>query len=387
MNLQLWLSALTLAYLLSFPAQAQIKAECITEFENGACLVKENDKYGIRKKGKYIVPTYFDTIIHHEGKFLVKQNGKTGLFNEKGNIDVPVVFTHVEVINGDESLYEVQTQGIKNIMVNKHTESISYTRQVDNTLLALDHEVTIGEWLVYMEAIKNDTPKDMLFKWTIPDTAKMEAKCLPAFRAFFNADKAACVQDFLYRKHPLMTVELPCQFLKMKGYDKILGYPVTGITHEQAVAFCRWLTKKLNAELMAEKEYSIIVRLPKPIEWENMALAGLRAEMRKNQVMDSLNIKKCQLFNFKTTSEVCSNYAEKLKEVGEGISYDYSYWGDLNGLFHVFGNVAEMTNVKGDAKGGSSSHYAAQCAANVNLEYRDAEPWLGFRYVIEFVAK
>ena len=46
------------------------------------------------------------------------------------------------------------------------------------------------------------------------------------------------------------------------------------------------------------------------------------------------------------------------------------------------GNASEMTNIKGIAKGGSFRHYAIDSRKDRQQEYKDAEDWLGFRYMI-----
>ena len=51
------------------------------------------------------------------------------------------------------------------------------------------------------------------------------------------------------------------------------------------------------------------------------------------------------------------------------------------GVKHVQGNVAEMSNIEGNAIGGSFFHYANQSLSTTINKYEKPEFWLGFRCI------
>ena len=113
----------------------------------------------------------------------------------------------------------------------------------------------------------------------------------------------------------------------------------------------------------------------------------IHALMRKNNCLDSLNKEGCMLLNYNASS-TCKNYDDYLKySYGKGSTFANSFNPDYNGIYNIFGNVAEMVFENGLAKGGSYFHSAKKCALTNTMEYENAEPWLGFRVVAEFKAK
>ena len=72
----------------------------VGSFQNGFCMVKKGDKYGIiDKKGKYILPleysnksTLGDAYTFHEGLALVMKNDSCGFVNTKGEIVIPLQY-------------------------------------------------------------------------------------------------------------------------------------------------------------------------------------------------------------------------------------------------------------------------------------------------------
>jgi formylglycine-generating enzyme required for sulfatase activity len=51
-------------------------------------------------------------------------------------------------------------------------------------------------------------------------------------------------------------------------------YPVVGVTYDQAVAYCQWLTKIWNNSLPDKRIKKVIFRLPTESEWETAAYGG-----------------------------------------------------------------------------------------------------------------
>ncbi len=152
------------------------------------------------------------------------------------------------------------------------------------------------------------------------------------------------------------------------------SYPITGLTYEQVMDFCKWKTKIVGHD-------SIEYRLPSPEEWINIALTGLTDKEKANRTKDSVCKENCITFNYRITRE----------------HKDYEYWGtdgqcikdigifapDKSGIFELFGNVSEMTLTNGISKGGNYSLYASQCRIDSNQIYNKPEKWLGFRCIVK----
>ncbi|TXB65835.1 SUMF1/EgtB/PvdOfamily nonheme iron enzyme [Vicingus serpentipes] len=158
------------------------------------------------------------------------------------------------------------------------------------------------------------------------------------------------------------------------------NYPVVGITYNQAVAFCKWRTErvkelyKINNEIGNDFEY----RLPTQAEWENIAKAGY----------SSINIKKDgekQKFNLKKNKEYFMGVASKLPENADVTAPIDSYWPNDYGVYNIIGNVAEMTQEEGVAKGGSWIHTEEEANLELEISYTKPESWLGFRCVFEVI--
>ena len=60
-----------------------------------------------------------------------------------------------------------------------------------------------------------------------------------------------------------------------------------------------------------------------------------------------------------------------------------AYWPNKLGIYNLIGNVAEMTSIKGIAKGGSWKHTEDEISVDKDFEYTESTSWLGFRCVFE----
>lgn len=148
----------------------------------------------------------------------------------------------------------------------------------------------------------------------------------------------------------------------------LIYLPITGVTYEQVVKFCQWRTK-----MVGNNKY--IFRLPTPDEWRDMALKGLNENERIRNIKDSINKNGCPIFNY-NTKLTCSSEIEIGALLGVG-----TFHSDRTGLYDVFGNVSEMTSVKGISKGGNYFLPANRSHVDSVQWYRKAEKWLGFRCI------
>lgn len=151
--------------------------------------------------------------------------------------------------------------------------------------------------------------------------------------------------------------ELAKRLPNYRNRCSILDFPITGIRYEQAVAFCKWRTKVIG-------DNKIVFRLPTPDEWKDFAENGLSETERENRFRDSLNKKNCSEFNYNIP---CNNGNNTNQGNLKGVAM---YSPRKNGAYDVFGNVSEMTSLKGIAKGGNYRLYANQCHVDSIQSYK-----------------
>jgi hypothetical protein len=155
-------------------------------------------------------------------------------------------------------------------------------------------------------------------------------------------------------------------------YPNFGTYPVVGVSYEQACEYAIWLTQATNQQLKdknKKSKYEIIVhyRLPTPEEFESVAQRATSTDAQSTPV----------------------NCAD-VKPVGYDFVFptavDYGYL-NSKGLYHIYGNVAEMTSQKGIARGGSFYHKCKECLYDSVQLYDAPKEWLGFRLVAEVAVR
>lgn len=155
----------------------------------------------------------------------------------------------------------------------------------------------------------------------------------------------------------------------LKELDYTLNLPITGITYEQAMAFCAWKTRMDNLDNHKTSNGTRHYEYRLPTAEEYTTLNSNRDSLPKNQ-FDAFNYKSMK-GDFKD-----SLYSEWL---GNRLVAAYEFRLDKYGIYGIQGNAAEMTLRKGLAAGGSYAHYAKECKSGNLQEYTKPEPWLGFR--------
>tara|TARA_B110000459_G_scaffold190769_1_gene226167 strand:+ start:1400 stop:2749 length:1350 start_codon:yes stop_codon:yes gene_type:complete len=183
------------------------------------------------------------------------------------------------------------------------------------------------------------------------------------------------------------------------------NYPVVGITHDQAQAFCQWRTLLKNSYIKSRgKQYINSFRLPSEAEWEFAARGGLQGATYPWGGPYTKNDRGCFMANFKPLR---GNYAaDQALYTVEANSYEPN---DYN-LYNMSGNVSEwvmssyeessyeysssinpsVINVDNQRKvirGGSWKDvaYFLQVSSR-DYEYADsARSYIGFRTVQDFM--
>jgi len=137
-------------------------------------------------------------------------------------------------------------------------------------------------------------------------------------------------------------------------------YPVVGVTHEQAQAFCQWRTLLKNSYKKKKGEDFVNeFRLPNEAEWEYAARGGLQGAAYPWGGPYTKNDRGCFMANFKPLR---GNYvADQALYTVEAKSYEPD---DYN-LYNMAGNVAEWTD---------SSYYASsyEFASSINPNVTDS---------------
>jgi len=179
------------------------------------------------------------------------------------------------------------------------------------------------------------------------------------------------------------------------------NYPVVNITHRDAAAFCAWMTETYNQ--MPKRKYSkVVFRLPTADEWELAARGGQKNAPYPWGGPYLRNSQGCFLANYcpyeeqfmtssNPTGETEFVYQEKDSLYGADADGGYfttsvdSYVPNNLGFYNMSGNAAEMLSDGTTTKGGSwiSTSYYIQIESNE--EYTGAQPFTGFRYVMEIL--
>lgn len=200
------------------------------------------------------------------------------------------------------------------------------------------------------------------------------------------------------------------QYLRYPGYRY---FPVVGITHAQAINYCRWRSEVVSLKRLSESNVSFVYRLPTEAEWIQAASSGLNIQLHPfgyEKIYGSPSLvkrKSKQYFNqvnkeveFRTFKRDLKVFIDKKEEIIFNVikSFeDYFQYGDYApayiydkrtlpnrlGLYQMIGNVAEMTDQPGIAKGGSWFHYPNESTIGNQIPYFKPEAWLGFRCACE----
>ncbi len=185
------------------------------------------------------------------------------------------------------------------------------------------------------------------------------------------------------------TTTLEQQYLRHPVYR---NYPVVGVSQQQAQDYCAWRTDRVK-ELFAIQDSigkknrgayrrfaNFTYRLPTEKEWEMAALAGLDST-QFSYGFESLTTKKGG--NILNTHDKAGHGDA---DASADRTYD-TYFGKPNkyGYYNMIGNVAEMVEEEGIAKGGSWSHQTNESEVVQQINYTAPKNWLGFRCICEII--
>jgi formylglycine-generating enzyme required for sulfatase activity len=173
------------------------------------------------------------------------------------------------------------------------------------------------------------------------------------------------------------------------AYNK---YPVVNITHEAAMLYCSWQEKWVNEQL-SKTGMQVKVRLPyhaelvragagddfdSPFAWKGPYLRNAQG----NVLCNFTQIPEASLTRDENGKLIISpNYTHDHATGGDVLAPSKSYWPSEFGIYNLNGNVAEMTNVPGEAVGGSWRNLGYDVRLQSTSRYMESSCTVGFRTV------
>jgi formylglycine-generating enzyme required for sulfatase activity len=177
-------------------------------------------------------------------------------------------------------------------------------------------------------------------------------------------------------------------YLRHPAYKE---YPVVGVTYENAIAYCLWLTQKYN-NLEKRKFAKAAFRLPTREEWKLAANGGDSLKQYTWGTGFMLNSRKQHLCNYNDNviADFMINKSTGIEETENEprirtkiTSNVKSYYPSSFGMYNMCGNVAEMIAEKGIVKGGSYMDVAQHVRIASERNYTKSSADIGFRVVMD----
>jgi hypothetical protein len=290
------------------------------------------------------------------------------------------------------SMYAQETDPLEKV-------SVYECLKQDRTTFIKQTEVSISDWFSYIfdlhiEDWESDEEFDVssMFPDSIADINK------PIYEIF----KRTWPGDFDAKaKWQTSIVSFPLYLTKeekkKKDYENLLSMPLTGLAYSDVNKFLKWKGIKLDefGDPEGDREYYHQVSLVSVAMYDTLIQNAIEArrsvkdkEGNLTVVGDSANTSGCFLYNFKGSAN-CAASAGRLKMYGtlKGPVGVTSYMPDVNGFYNLLGNVAEMTEVEGVAKGGHYEIYASEILKNKEQKYETGDVLIGFRYWVKLIEK
>ncbi len=248
---------------------------------------------------------------------------------------------------------------------------MSAMKPVGDKLYASQIEVTNAQYAAFMAAMKIQEP-ETFSKYAIDTTGWVNTSVA------YNTPYVN-----YYHKHPAFN-----------------DYPIVNISHDNAVAYCNWLTKMYNED-EKRKFKRVQFMLPNVEQWEQAASAGRKQAVYPWGSFYVRNRKGEFMANFRVASEsnmVTDSATGRAKELpvtklSVGDLNDkhfytasvFSFFPNDFGLYNCSGNVAEMVSTSGVAKGGSWHSYGGEIQIKSTMNYTKPNPEVGFRVFMQVV--
>ncbi|MEL7222945.1 MAG: SUMF1/EgtB/PvdO family nonheme iron enzyme, partial [Bacteroidota bacterium] len=184
--------------------------------------------------------------------------------------------------------------------------------------------------------------------------------------------------------------DLPEEVLFKQGSPEAMNKPVSNISYDGAVEFCEWLTQTYNASDHRRKRFQEVrFYLPTAEEWETAAKGGRDLSPYPWGGPYNQNAKGCYLNNFNpylvSLSKEEAIFGPVVDSESPGDDGGYftvpvdAYFPNDFELYNMSGNVAEMTAIEGETKGGGWLDPAYYTQIGVSKTYDLPNANVGFR--------
>jgi uncharacterized protein (TIGR02145 family) len=247
-----------------------------------------------------------------------------------------------------------------------------------------DHEITNGEYKAFVHWVRDSIAREKLYhrssesekkKWGIKTPLKRSGYALnwktkidfqdsilddmyyPMDSRFYSnqreLDTRLLFFNFYDEKGELNRINIyPDTLVSMREFeysvnyfsnyfwhDAFSNYPVTGITFDQAKAYCVWRTHMYELERSKKKHpyLSVTFRLPTHEEWDQAAVDNL--PLYKGIFDSNSDGYFCNYGNNYLSSGIISKYAEDDHYSKQ--CQQYSFKPNYFGLYNMYGNVSE----------------------------------------------
>ena len=182
-------------------------------------------------------------------------------------------------------------------------------------------------------------------------------------------------------------------YFRHQAYE---NYPVVGISYENALDYCIWLTNQYNQD--EKRQYKkVVFQLLSKTDWMFAASAGDSVRtfpwgtgfIKNNRKQDLCNYRHGKMIYDSTSKKYIEIKDEDISETKE-ITFTSpvnAYFPNLLGLYNTSGNVAEMVAEKGIAKGGSYNDLPYQVMIKSEKNYAKPSADIGFRVSMRVLEK
>lgn len=291
------------------------------------------------------------------------------------------------------------------------------TAKIYGNLYISKTEAANIEWMEFLTAVRQDSGL-AYYQRMLPDSTlvniEVDSYFLPRY---YNPQNGIFV---------VATAPATISYMRSPSAK---DYPVIGITHQQANAYCAWrsrvFTKKYASDqgtgaLLGKRKVEFKFRLPTEEEWMFAAAADLDTAayhygFKEFQTRSSLwndptgywqKVSKTSSLSFSEFEFIFKQFQKHGREPFFNCLkdfYTYFHYGanqpistlppkkkkpnQINGfgLYAMIGNVSEMIDMPGIAKGGSWAQPVEECRISSRQYYSKPEGWLGFRCVCEVI--
>lgn len=210
-------------------------------------------------------------------------------------------------------------------------------------------EVSNLDYRTFLESIKDKNSVE--YKNTLPDTT------------VWKSDTIAFNDSYM------------TQYLRYPGFR---GYPVVGVSHENALLYCKWLEESINSEL--DENTRVVVRLPTELEWTRAARGDNHNQSYPWEGSNLRNKKGGYLANYRKENQ----YLHSAMIITSGVK---SYPANNFGIYQMSGNLAEMLDEPQKVKGGSWNMPANALKIDESETVNYPSNNVGFRPILMVVSK